>query len=196
MSLPTFPSSLLFFAQSFKSKQVLLPVEDCCALAALTLARLLFCSSVYASEDVFVCARLLRLRWPCFLSIGAFTLQELSPCKTGVCAGTSLCLSFLCRRLFSFICSLPFSAAATAAAWVLPAVDTERKLRYMRTLRNDTGPRLTHNTQATSAHLLKCLQSLFIASELSLLLFTRGTFMLSYVSTKLFFWGMIHSSDP
>lgn len=138
MSAPTMSSSLLFFAQSFKSKQVPLPVEDCCALAALTLALLLFCPSVYVSEDVFVCARLLRLRWPCFLSIWAFTLQELSPCKTeGVCAGTSFfCLSFLCRRLLSFIHSLLFSAAA--AAWVLPAVDTECKLQYMHTLQIDT----------------------------------------------------------
>lgn len=57
MSVPTLSWSLLFFAHSCKSKQDQLPEEDCCALSALTLALVLFCSSVYVSEYVFVCVQ-------------------------------------------------------------------------------------------------------------------------------------------
>lgn len=57
MSVPTLSWSLLFFAHSCKSKQDQLPEEDCCALSALTLAMVLFCSSVYVSEYVFVCVQ-------------------------------------------------------------------------------------------------------------------------------------------
>lgn len=53
MSVPTLSWSLLFFAHSCKSKQDWLPEEGCCALAALTLAAVLFCFSV--CEQVCVC---------------------------------------------------------------------------------------------------------------------------------------------
>ena len=140
MSVLTLSCSLLFFAHSCKSKQDPLPEEDCCALTKLTLALVLFCFSmcggVCVQVPVSVCETAAMLRWPGFLSIGAFTLQELSPCKEGACAGTSLSLSFLCRRLFSFILSLPLSLSA-AAAWVLPAADIEYHLPHTHTLTID-----------------------------------------------------------
>lgn len=81
---------------------------------------------MWASMCLYVCKEAAPLRWPCFHSIGAFTRQELSPCKEWNCAGASLSLSFLCRRLFSFILSLSLSLSLQQQLeyFQLPTLDT------------------------------------------------------------------------
>lgn len=128
---------------------------------------------MWASMCLYVCKEAAPLRWPCFHSIGAFTRQELSPCKEWDCAGASLSLSFLCRRLFSFILSLFLSLCSSSLStsscrhWIPPPPHTQTlKMdihRYKLGQYRAHVPRLP----STYMHLLKCLEFLIVSAFFS-----------------------------